>query len=190
LTDQRKVQRIGVLTLFTLGTLICPRVLAQAAKTLPGGAVMKPEHPQPPRPLQPSPNATTNAPANGGARPPDMPPYIADVAALIGTFSGTTKADFKVHAQCQAVAMETWIHCDVQVEHNGGALVAVGYDEGTRSYRAFVGNSSGKSTIYRGKLKGKKLVFSGPQHFALDLGSPQQVVFSSVSEVVTLVRDR
>jgi hypothetical protein len=199
--------RIVVLTLFT-STL----ALAQAAKTLPGGAVLKPERPVPVRPLAPPPE---KSPPDAAALPPSMLP----LAPLLGNFTGTTKAGAKVRAQCLAVAAETWIRCDVAIESSrpstppaaqgglessrpstppaaqGGldksaALVAIGWDERGKTFRTFVGDSTGKSTIYKGRMKGPKLVLSGPERVTIDLTNPQQPVLSTVSEVVTLVRDR
>jgi hypothetical protein len=162
--------RIAVLTLF-MSTVVS----AQPAKTLPGGAVLKPERPVPVVPLTPP--------------PPALPKSMQPLAPLVGSFSGATKAGAKVSAQCLAVAADTWIRCDVAVD-KAAALVAVGWDEASKSFRIFVGDSSGKSTLYKGRIKSNKLVFGAPDRVTLDLGNPQQLIFSSLSEVVTLARER
>jgi hypothetical protein len=160
--------RIGILALFT-GTV----ALAQPAKTLPGGAVLKPERPVPIVPLQ----------------PPSLPPPMQPLSPIIGSFSGATQASTKVSVQCLAVAANTWIRCDVAVGQ-AGALLAIGWDEATKSFRIFVGDSAGKSTLYRGHLKAGKLTVTGTPRLTLDVNNPQQLVFSSLSEVVTLARER
>lgn len=168
--------RIVILTLFA-STL----ALAQSAKTLPGGAVLKPEQPVPIRPLKPPPPETSAAPS--------LPPSMMPLAPLVGNFSGTTKAGAKVSAQCLSVAADTWIRCDVAVDKSA-ALVAIGWDDRNKSFRTFVGDSTGKSTLYKGRIKDKKLVLTGPERVTIDLTNPRQLVLSTVSEVVTLVRDR
>jgi hypothetical protein len=187
--------RIVVLTLFTAAL-----ARAQPAKTLPGGAVLKPERPVPVRPLGPAPDK--NAPDKNA--PGELPAALQPLAPLLGSFTGTTKSGAKVSAQCLSAAAATWIRCDVAVESSrpstspaaqgrldkAAALVAIGWDERGKFFHAFVGDSSGKSSIYKGHLKGQKLVLSGPDRLTLDLTNPQQPVVSTVSEVVTLAHDR
>jgi hypothetical protein len=209
--------RIAVLTLFA-----STWAQAQPAKTLPGGAVLKPERPVPVVPLKPAPE------------PSPLPATMQPLAPLVGSFSGTTRSGAKVAAQCLSVAADTWIRCDVSVESSrpsttpaaqgrlessrpsttpaaqgklesavpsttpaaqgrldkAAALVAIGWDERSKSFHAFVGDSTGKSTLYKGRLQGKKLVFTGPERVTLDLGNPQQPVLATASEVVTLARER
>jgi hypothetical protein len=192
--------RIVILTLFTSAL-----VRAQPAKTLPGGAVLKPERPVPVRPLNPPPDksatdksatdksatdkSATDKSSTGAAEAPALPAALQPLAPLVGSFSGSTRAGAKVSAQCLAVAADTWIRCDVALD-KAAALVAIGWDEHGKAFRVFVGDSSGKSALYKGRLKGQKLLLSGPERLTLDLTNPQQPLVSTASEVVTLARER
>ena len=174
--------RIVVLMLFTGGI-----ALAQQAKTLPGGAVLKPERPLPVRPLKPAPEPTPASPSTD-ANAPSLAGQMAALAPLVGNFSGALASGSKVRVMCQAVAADTWLRCDVAVDRSA-ALVAVGWDDRVHRFNAFVGDSTGKSTLYKGRLAKGKLVLSGPRHVSIDLSAAPQVTVTVDGETVTLQRD-
>ena len=166
------MRRIVVLTLFTSSL-----AFSQPAKILPGGAVLKPERPIPIRPLTPPPTPSAAS----------LSAQMKPLAALVGNFAGATKANAKVSVQCQGVAADTWIRCDVAV-NRASATVSIGWDERGKGYRAFVADNTPASTLYKGKLSKGRLVLSGPQRVTIDLQDPAGVTLSTGSEIIALNR--